>query len=186
MHRARRPVGGFTLIEILVVLVIIGIVISLAVLTIGVTGRDSQIDEEGRRIEGLLMLLHDRALIEGRDFGMRVEPSAYQFEYYDTRKMRWLPLDQEREFRRRRLPNGMSFRLELDSVEVVLKAPDPNAADSGALPTPPQLSIAASGDGTPFRLTLVREGSAASAALSSDSLGKTTLVTSDHPPEKPT
>jgi hypothetical protein len=37
------------------------------------------------RIEGLLSLLHDRALIEGRDFGMRLEPTAYEFVFYDTR-----------------------------------------------------------------------------------------------------
>ena len=70
---------GFTLVEILVVVVIMAIVISLAVLTIGVTGRDSQLDEESRRIEGLLGLLHERALLEGRDFGLRIEPSAYEF-----------------------------------------------------------------------------------------------------------
>jgi len=55
---------GFTLVEILVVVVIMAIVISLAVLSIGVTGRDSQLDEESRRIEGLLGLLHERALLE--------------------------------------------------------------------------------------------------------------------------
>ena len=37
---------GFTLVEILVVVVIIAIMVSLAVLSIGVTGRDSQLDEE--------------------------------------------------------------------------------------------------------------------------------------------
>ena len=63
---------GFTLVEILVVVVIMAIVISLAVLSIGVTGRDSQLDEESRRIEGLLGLLHERALLEGRDFGLRI------------------------------------------------------------------------------------------------------------------
>ena len=62
---------GFTLVEILVVVVIMAVVISLAVLSIGVTGRDSQLDEESRRIEGLVDLLHERALLEGRDFGMR-------------------------------------------------------------------------------------------------------------------
>ena len=62
---------GFTLIEILVVVVIMAVVISLAVLSIGVTGRDTQLDEESRRIEGLVDLLHERALLEGRDFGLR-------------------------------------------------------------------------------------------------------------------
>src|SRR6202789_3578342 len=74
---------GFTLVEILVVLVIIAIVISLAVLSIGATGRDSQLDEESRRIAGLVDLLHDRALLEGRDFGLRIEPAAYEVVAYD-------------------------------------------------------------------------------------------------------
>ena len=60
---------GFTLIEILVVLVIMAIVISIAVLSINTTGRDTQLDEESRRIQGLVDILHERALLEGRDFG---------------------------------------------------------------------------------------------------------------------
>ncbi len=43
---------GFTLVEILVVLVIMTVVISLAVLSVNATGRDSQLDEESRRIQG--------------------------------------------------------------------------------------------------------------------------------------
>src|SRR6202049_2485358 len=100
---------GFTLVEILVVVVIMAIVISLAVLSIGVTGRDSQLDEESRRIEGLLGLLHERALLEGRDFGLRIEPSAYEFVVYEPRRDRWMMLDQEREFRHRELPKGINF-----------------------------------------------------------------------------
>ncbi len=44
---------GFTLVEILVVLVIMAIVISLAIVSIGAAGRDTQLDDETRRIEGL-------------------------------------------------------------------------------------------------------------------------------------
>ena len=44
---------GFTLVEILVVVVIMAVVISLTVLSVNATGRDSQLDEESRRIEGL-------------------------------------------------------------------------------------------------------------------------------------
>lgn len=100
---------GFTLVEILVVVVIIAIMVSLAVLSIGVTGRDGQLDEESRRIEGLVGLLHERALLEGRDFGMRIEPDAYEFVVYEPRRDRWLALDQEREFRHRDLPKGVTF-----------------------------------------------------------------------------
>ncbi len=162
---------GFTLVEILVVVVIMAIVISLAVLSIGVTGRDSQLDEESRRIEGLVDLLHERALLEGRDFGLRIEPAAYEFVVYDAARDRWLTLDQEHEFRHRDLPKGVSFQLQLDSQTVVLKPVDRNLASDQA-PPGPQVAIAASGEGTPFRLTLLRDATQAKASVDGDALGK--------------
>jgi general secretion pathway protein H len=174
---------GFTLVEILVVVVIMAIVISLAVLSIGTTGRDTQLDEESRRIEGLVGLLHERALLEGRDFGVRIEPAAYEFVVYDSRRDRWMTLDQEHEFRHRALPKGVSFQLELDSHIVVIKPIDRNLT-SDAAPPAPQLAIAASGEGTPFRLTLLRDGTASRASVDGDALGKITRLSSDHPEKR--
>ena len=169
---------GFTLVEILVVVVIIVIVTSLAILSVGVTGRDSQLDEESRRIEGLVGLLHERALLEGRDFGLRIEPAAYEFAVYEPRRERWVPLDQEHEFRHRTLPKGLSFQLELDSQIVVIKPFDGKPASDKAPPAP-QLAIAASGEGTPFRLTLLRYGTQAKASVDGDALGKLSRIGSD-------
>jgi general secretion pathway protein H len=174
---------GFTLVEILVVVVIIAIVTSIAVLSVGVTGRDTQLDEESRRIEGLVGLLHERALLEGRDFGLRIEPAAYEFVVYESRRDRWIPLDQEHEFRHRNLPKGVSFQLELDSQIVVIKPLDRNLT-SDAAPPAPQLAIAASGEGTPFRLTLLRDGTASRASVDGDALGKITRFSSDHPEKR--
>jgi general secretion pathway protein H len=173
---------GFTLVEILVVVVIMAIVISLAILSIGVTGRDSQLDEESRRIEGLIDILHERALLEGRDFGLRIQPTAYEFTVYDPNRDRWLSLNGETEFRHRDLPKGVSFQLELDSIPVVLKPPDTNF--SNGAPPPPQIAIAASGEGTPFRLTLLRDATQARAAVDGDAFGKTSHESSDHPAGK--
>jgi general secretion pathway protein H len=161
---------GFTLVEILIVILIIVVVISLTVLSVSATGRDSQLDEESRRIEGLVGLLHERALLEGRDFGLRIEPAAYEFVVYDTRRNRWLMLDQEREFRHRELPKGIVFQLQLDSQTVVIKPVDKNL--SGGDPPGPQVAIAASGEGTPFRLILLRDATQAKAAVAGDALGK--------------
>ena len=169
---------GFTLVEILVVVVIIAIVVSLAVLSVGVTGRDTQLDEESRRIEGLVGLLHERALLEGRDFGLRIEPTAYEFLVYEPRRDRWMTLDQEREFRHRELPKGLSFQLELDSQIVVIKPMDRNLS-SDTPPPGPQVAIAASGEGTPFRLTVLREATQAKASVDGDALGKVTRTNSD-------
>jgi general secretion pathway protein H len=174
---------GFTLVEILVVVVIMAIVVSLAILSIGVTGRDTQLDEESRRIEGLVDILHERALLEGRDFGLRIEPAAYEFTVYDPYRDRWVTMNDEGEFRRRSLPKGVTFQLELDSVTVVLKPVDDNF--SSGTPPAPQVAIAASGEGTPFRLTLLRAATQARASVDGDAFGKTTHHGSDHPlPEK--
>jgi general secretion pathway protein H len=175
---------GFTLVEILVVVVIMAVVIGFAVLAIGTSGRDTQLDEETRRIEGLMGLLHERALLEGRDFGVLIEPAAYEFVVYEPRRDRWLPLDQEREFRHRELPKGVTFQLQLDSQVVVLKAID-RSLSSDAPPPGPQVAIAASGEGTPFRLTLMRDGTQAKASVNGDALGKLSHVSSDTR-EKPT
>ena len=163
-------IKGFTLVEILVVLVIIAVIISLTVLTVNATGRDAALDEESRRIEGLVGLLHERALLEGRDFGLRIEPAAYEFVVYDARRDRWTMLDQEREFRHRELPKGISFQLQLDSQAVLIKPIDRKLA--GGEPPRPQLAIAASGEGTPFRLTLQRDATQARASVEGDALGK--------------
>jgi general secretion pathway protein H len=173
---------GFTLVEILVVVVIMAIVISLAVLSVGTTGRDSQLDEESRRIEGLVGLLHERALLEGRDFGLRIEPAAYEFVVYDRRRDGWMPFDHEHEFRRRDLPKGLSFQLELDSQIVVIKPVD-RKLTSNAAPAP-QLAIAASGEGTPFRLTLRRDGTASRTWVDGDALGKISRTSTDHPEKR--
>jgi general secretion pathway protein H len=171
---------GFTLVEILVVVVIMAVVISLAVLSVGVTGRDSQLDEETRRMAGLLDLLHERALLEGRDFGLRVEPTSYEFEVYEPARDRWLKMNQEHEFRHRELPKGLSFQLQLDSQTVVLKPVDNNFSSTQALPNP-QIAIAASGEGTPFRLTLRRDETNAQASVTGNALGKISRENSDQP-----
>jgi general secretion pathway protein H len=181
---------GFTLVEILVVVVIMAIVISFAILAVGTSGRDTQLDEETRRLEGLIGLLHERALLEGRDFGLLIEPAAYEFLVYDVRHDRWTALDQEREFRHRELPKGVSFQLLLDSQVVVIKPIDRTLSSTEPLPNP-QVAIAASGEGTPFRLTLQREGTTAKASVNGDALGKLSHVSSDQPqnsdhPEKRT
>jgi general secretion pathway protein H len=173
---------GFTLVEILVVVVIMAIVISIAILAIGTTGRDAQLDEESRRIEGLVGLLHERALLEGRDFGLRIEPSAYEFVVYDAHRDRWTTFDQEHEFRHRDLPKGVSFQLELDSHVVVIKPIDRSLSTNA--PPAPQLAIAASGEGTPFRLTLLRQGTAARASVDGDALGKITHTSSNQPEKR--
>ena len=63
-------------------------------------------------------LLHERAVLEGRDFGVRIEPTAYEFLVYDTYRDRWLKFDDEGQYRRRDLPKGIGFQLQLDAQDL--------------------------------------------------------------------
>jgi hypothetical protein len=69
--------------------------------------------------------------------------------------------------------------LELDSQVVVIKPIDRNLSSDQA--PGPQVAIAASGEGTPFRLTLLRSGTTAKASVDGDALGKISRVNSDRP-----
>ena len=52
----RKPSSsrGFTLIEILVVVIIVATVVSIALLSVSVGGDDAELDREGRRLASLI------------------------------------------------------------------------------------------------------------------------------------
>ena len=54
-----RLLRAFTLIEILVVVSIIGIVLSIAVLSLGILGDDRELREEARRFTALVQVVQD-------------------------------------------------------------------------------------------------------------------------------
>ena len=64
MTAARRWSAGFTLMEVMVVLVLIGIITSFAVLSVG--GRTGQrLAEEGQRLIALVELHQQEAILSG-------------------------------------------------------------------------------------------------------------------------
>ena len=65
-----RQYRAFTLIEILVVISIVGIVVSIALLSIGVLGDDRDLRTEGRRLIALVHLAQVEATKHGRVFGI--------------------------------------------------------------------------------------------------------------------
>jgi general secretion pathway protein H len=157
-----RRAGGFTLLEVLVVLVIIGIITTMAVVSIGVLGGDHEMDQEVRRLQAVLNQAREEAQIEGRDVGMRFDADGYDFLDYDGRNARWLPVADDPLLRPRRLPAGVTLVLRMESREVKL---DPRTPPTDAKPAQPQLLVQASGDLEPFELSLHRAGTDAEARV---------------------
>ena len=139
-----RHASGFTLLEVLVVLVIISIIVSLAVISID-TGPE-ELRREGDRLASLLELAAEEAVMNGREYRAVLRRHSYSFERLQAGK--WQPVEEEL-FRPRPLPPEMSLQLFLEKREVPLNDEEsPEAAQSGAL------LLLSSGEITPFELTV--------------------------------
>jgi general secretion pathway protein H len=156
MHVAgpRRAQRGMTLIEILVVLVIIGILAMLATLSVGILGEDRQIEDESNRLAGAIALLQEQAQLEGRDYGILLETSAYAFQRFDAFEQRWKPVEGDPALGPRQLPPELALELVLEGRPVLLRRETNEAARL------PQLVAWGSGDMTPYRLSIARRGGA--------------------------
>lgn len=78
------------MLELLVVVAIIGIFTGVAVLSLGITGRDRQIQQEAFRLKSLLSLIREEALMQDRDFGVEFTATGYRFYAYDAARGLWL------------------------------------------------------------------------------------------------
>lgn len=152
-HHDRR---GFTLLELLIVLVVIGIISSFAVLSTGLADRDKPLGKETQRLLALLRMASEESVQHGDELGMRIDGSGYRFMRYD--RDAWKPLDDDL-FRERELPPEISVKLELEGRPIVLDNPDAGDASETTKkddkkPLAPQIVFLSSGEVSPFVLTL--------------------------------
>ena len=119
---------GFTLIELLVVIVLLGIVASFAVLSMNITGLDSELNEEARKIHALIRLAKEEAIIHAQEIALAVDKENYVFMYWGSegegkkKKFLWKPKI-NKIFRERTVHEGLKIRLETEQ-EFALKRED--------------------------------------------------------------
>jgi general secretion pathway protein H len=129
--RSRNRSRGFTLIEIMIVVVIIGIISATVLLSVNLTGRDKDLEKESDRLLTLVNYAREQAEMQTREYGVLVNDDGYRFLAYDTRRGLWREIYEDDALRQRKLPDGLDFKLVIDARPVVLvptgevKAPDP-------------------------------------------------------------
>ncbi|HEY5807472.1 MAG TPA: type II secretion system minor pseudopilin GspH [Povalibacter sp.] len=156
---AARAARGFTLLEILVVIVVIGVIVSAATLSVGVLGRDRESEDQARRFWAVLVQVREESELQGLDMGVFISAEGYEFLQFDTRENRWLPVEGDSFLAPRKLPEGLAFRLWLEKRAIVLKPVTVDRSDKDEdKKWPPQLMVLSSGDIMPFELHLERDG----------------------------
>jgi general secretion pathway protein H len=135
---------GFTLLELLVTLVIIGIIVSLATLSLG-NNEARQVQQEVDRLSALIELAKEEALFNAQELGISFWQNGYAFSHLEDQQ--WVPVVGDNELRPRTLPEGLSMALYLEGLEAALsRTPQQRKR--------PHVFIMSSGEITPFQVTI--------------------------------
>lgn len=163
---------GFTLVEMLVVLVIIGILATSMVLSLGDTGRDRAMEQERDRLSALIAYAREQGDLQTLEFGLRLTPNGYRFVVFDNRNNIWVQDELDDSLRARTLPDGLSFSLVLEGRAVVLDPADTRQLGAGGADVSPQIMLFSNGDLNSFQLSIRRAAANRSTTLQSTESGK--------------
>lgn len=167
---------GFTLLEILVVVFIIGVIATLAMLSVDNRAADDRLQREARRLHALLETAGEEAVLFGVELGFEVVPDGYRFLRLDADG--WTPVDAgDSPLRPRTLAGGVTLRLIREGEERRLAGDE----DEDGGPNPDVLFLS-SGEITPFELSLTASGTTTRYRYEGGLTGelKMTRVAGDH------
>jgi general secretion pathway protein H len=138
----KRTARGFSLMEILVVIVILAVVAGAVSIAVAGAGGERALTREAERAQALIEFACERAQLSGRVVGISLSQSGYRFSRFEQEV--WLPYREET-LRTRSWPANFSISLARDDLTVRL---------GEDFPERPQLLCYASGELTAFRLEL--------------------------------
>ena len=162
-----HPAGaGFTLIEILVVVAIVGLMSAVVLLSFSLTGRDRDLEKESDRLLALFTYVREQAELQTREYGVLFQDDGYEFLTYDMRRAAWRSVFEDDALSARKLPDGLGVKLTVEARPVVLTRP------ADAKDKTPQVMIFSNGDLTSFAATMERDGGRRSVTVTQDNQGQ--------------
>lgn len=160
MHTQR----GFTLIEVLLVVVLIAVCAVAVISTLPSNDKDMA-KKPAQLLYQQLRLLNEEAILNGQDFGLRVDDKKSQYTFLTLTEKGWQKLKSDRLPAEVKMASGLSIKFSLggsvwkskdrlfesDKLFEESKFRDPDKPKKQA---PPNIFILSSGEVTPFSLTL--------------------------------
>ena len=123
-------------------LVIFSVMITMVTISMG-DPQAKRMKQNSERIAALIQLAKEQAIFNSQDYALSVWDTGYAF--YTLADAGWVPVENDRIFRSRSLPDGIEFNLYLEGIKVNLKNEDPDS---------PQVFITSDGEISPFKLEI--------------------------------
>lgn len=157
-----RQQCGFTLLELLVVVVIVAILFTYTTLAIRGNSPEDSIQEEAQRLERLVQLALEEAILRGEEYAIEVYLDGYRFLRFTEGQ--WQPLTNDKILRERELPLNMELDMRLEDTAIIidLASEDPipddktqldeaseEQTDNNKTKAEPQIFLLSSGEITP-------------------------------------
>ncbi len=153
LHNSAKCNSGFSLLELLVVIVIIGIAVSFATLAFGDNQAD-RMSHKSQQLAALIELAKEQALFDSEELGILFTKDSYAFykltsviDKEKREKSVWQPIEGDRILSKRTLPDGLSYKLFLEGIEVNFSAANLNEIT-------PHVFVLSDGSISPFELEL--------------------------------
>ncbi len=151
-----RPSGqltkqqGFTLIEVLLVVVIVGILMGVTIVSLNIQDPARRVLLESERLQANLRFARMLAENDQREIGLELLPESYRFLAFDNTQRLWLLLDNEPALKAVSTP-GISIRW-IERPEDADNPFSPEEAERTQLT--PDVLMLSSGEATPGQLHL--------------------------------
>ncbi|WP_448553742.1 type II secretion system minor pseudopilin GspH [Thalassotalea montiporae] len=151
---------GFTLIEMMMVIVVVGILASAIQFTFRGNQSDKQLAKESQRFAGMFELASEYGMLNNIELGLYIEEQSYQFLAFDGKQ--WVELSDTEALVPVELPENMGLSLTLDELPVepslltelqLVLAEQDDFKEGEDLPPQPQVLMLSGGDITPFSVS---------------------------------
>lgn len=179
----QRLQPGFTLLEVLMVVLLVGILSSVVMLSVGAGGEERGLREESDRLAMLVEQAAMEAVMQNQEIGLRLTGDGYTFLCLDEEKQKWGDCAGDG-FRPRVLPEQLELRVvqEADLRGLQMDDEEPRRDEEEGPRVTPDIFLLSSGEASPARLEIrVREEPELRSELRIDTLGRVERIGEDMP-----